>query len=112
MPPSPPARARKPAIALLATTLALALSACGPSIQATDIDDKVRRAEAAAQKAIAAQQAAEAAAARIRRTENVDRRGDGENEESNFQNTGPPPLAGNAGGDADNEEAAGPVPEA
>ena len=93
---SPPARARKPAIALLATVLALALSACGSILQAPDIDEKVRRAEAAAQRAIAAQHAAEAAAARIRRHESVDRRGDGEDEEANYQDTGPPPLAGNA----------------
>ncbi len=108
---SPQVSIRKAAAPLLAAMFALMLSACGPSAKIAELDDKIRQAEAAAQKAIAAQHAAESAAARIRRQENNDRRGEGDDEEANFQDTGPPPLA-ESGNDVDDEEPATPAPDA
>lgn len=101
----------KPAASVLfAAMLALTLSACGSNAKFADLDEKVRRAEAAAQKAVAAQHAAESAVARMRHQENNDRRGEGDDEESNFQDGGPPPLAG--GGDSESGDAEEPKPEA
>ena len=97
---------RKPAAALFAAMLALSLSACGNRAQVAELDEKVLRAEAAAQKAIAAQQAAESAAARIRRAETDDRRG--EDEASNDQET----AAGGGDDRSDEEPAIANAPEA
>jgi hypothetical protein len=60
-----PASCRLPQSALFAIMSALALASCG-SPASRDIDEKLSRAEAAAQRAEKAQHAAEAAAARIR----------------------------------------------
>ena len=109
---SPLPSTRKPADALLAVMLAamlaLSLSACGTQSTAADLDDRVLRAEAAAQKAIAAQQAAESAAARIRRAEADDRRGDGVDEASNDQEG----VAGGGDDRRDEDPAIANAPEA
>jgi septal ring factor EnvC (AmiA/AmiB activator) len=73
--------ARKPATVLAAVLLMLSLSACDTRNEAAEMDDKLHRAEAAAQKAVAAQQAAEAAAERVRLAEDVD----GSNDDANRQ---------------------------
>lgn len=65
---SPPASRGKPAIALLVVALAATLSACGSSTP--DIDEKLQRAELAAQRATDAQKAAESALARMELIEN------------------------------------------
>lgn len=109
---SPLASPRKRASALFAATLALSLSACGSNAKMADLDEKLLRAEAAAQKAIAAQHAAESAVVRIRSLEDNVRRGEGDDEESNNQDGGPPPLAGGGGDDARDNEPAVSHPEA
>jgi hypothetical protein len=98
---------RKPAAALAAAMLALSLSACGSQATIADLDERVIRAEAAAQKAIAAQQAAESAAARIRRAETDDTRR--EDEDSNDQDSS---QAGGGDDQRDEEPAIAAAPEA
>ncbi len=63
---------RRPTRALFAALLVLSLSACDTRNEAAEMDEKLHRAEVAAQKAVAAQQAAEAAAERVRLAEDVD----------------------------------------
>lgn len=92
--------ARKATTALSTALLMLSLSACDTRNESAEMDDKLHRAEVAAQKAVAAQQAAEAAAERVRLAEDVDGNNDEANDESQT-------MAGNADGNAVDNSAPG-----
>lgn len=81
----------KPAAAVLAALVMLTLSACGVRNDAAEMDQKLQRAEEAARKAVAAQQAAEEAAERVRLNMDVEGRVDDAERESEDAAGGPGP---------------------
>jgi len=96
---------RQSTFALLATSALLALGGCNLRTEDELLEDRVQRAEAAAKKAVAAQQAAEEALEKIRMEENDRQPADAPREGD--ERDGSTPMADSRQADVQN----GPTPE-
>lgn len=99
------AQFRKPAFALFAASALLALGGCNMRTEEEMMEERVQRAETAAKKAVAAQQAAEEALDKIR-MEDRDYRSPDEEQQRDNQD-GSNPMADNGQPEVQN----GPTPE-